>query len=40
MFNSFSGKDACKLLADGAQLVDVRSYIKDLFFFNDKAFID
>jgi 3-mercaptopyruvate sulfurtransferase SseA len=24
-FNSFSGKDACKLLADGAQLVDVRS---------------
>jgi phage shock protein E len=25
MFNSFSGKDACKLLADGAQLVDVRS---------------
>ena len=25
MLNSFSGKDACKLLADGAQLVDVRS---------------
>jgi rhodanese-related sulfurtransferase len=25
LFNSFSGKDACKLLADGAQLVDVRS---------------
>ncbi|WXU00476.1 MAG: Sulfurtransferase [Catillopecten margaritatus gill symbiont] len=25
MFNSFSGDDACKLLADGAQLVDVRS---------------
>ncbi|SMN00295.1 Phage shock protein E [uncultured Candidatus Thioglobus sp.] len=25
MFNSFSGEDACKLLADGAQLVDVRS---------------
>ncbi|AYQ55912.1 Phage shock protein E [Bathymodiolus thermophilus thioautotrophic gill symbiont] len=25
MFNSFSGSDACKLLADGAQLVDVRS---------------
>lgn len=25
MFNSFSSKDACKLLADGAQLVDVRS---------------
>ncbi|SHE21089.1 Phage shock protein E [Bathymodiolus brooksi thiotrophic gill symbiont] len=25
MFNSFSGNDACKLLADGAQLVDVRS---------------
>jgi phage shock protein E len=25
MFNSVSGKDACKLLADGAQLVDVRS---------------
>ncbi len=25
MFNSFSGNDACKLLAQGAQLVDVRS---------------
>jgi len=25
MFNSFTGKDACKLLANGAQLVDVRS---------------
>ncbi len=25
MFNSFSGNDACKLLAEGAQLVDVRS---------------
>ena len=25
MFNSFSGEDACKLLANGAQLVDVRS---------------
>jgi phage shock protein E len=25
MFNSFSSADACKLLADGAQLVDVRS---------------
>jgi phage shock protein E len=25
MFNSFSGSDACKLLADGAQLVDVRA---------------
>ncbi len=25
MFNSFSSSDACKLLADGAQLVDVRS---------------
>ncbi|BAS67156.1 rhodanese-like domain-containing protein [Bathymodiolus septemdierum thioautotrophic gill symbiont] len=25
MFNSFSGDDACKLLAAGAQLVDVRS---------------
>lgn len=25
MFNSFSGNDACKLLAAGAQLVDVRS---------------
>ncbi|SFV88725.1 Phage shock protein E [hydrothermal vent metagenome] len=25
MFNSFSGDDACKLLANGAQLVDVRS---------------
>lgn len=25
MFNSFSGTDACKLLAEGAQLVDVRS---------------
>jgi phage shock protein E len=25
MFNSFTGNDACKLLTDGAQLVDVRS---------------
>lgn len=25
MFNSFSKKDACKLLKSGAQLVDVRS---------------
>ncbi|ABL02715.1 Rhodanese domain protein [Candidatus Ruthia magnifica str. Cm (Calyptogena magnifica)] len=25
MFNSFSSSDACKLLANGAQLVDVRS---------------
>jgi phage shock protein E len=25
MFNSFSGNDACKLLSEGAQLVDVRS---------------
>lgn len=25
MLNSFSGEDACKLLADGAQLIDVRS---------------
>ncbi|HIL43077.1 MAG TPA: rhodanese-like domain-containing protein [Gammaproteobacteria bacterium] len=25
MFNSITGNDACKLLADGAQLVDVRS---------------
>lgn len=25
MFNSFTGNDACKLLANGAQLVDVRS---------------
>lgn len=25
MFNTFSSKDACKLLKDGAQLVDVRS---------------
>ncbi len=25
MFNTFSSKDACKLLANGAQLVDVRS---------------
>ncbi len=25
MFNSFSGNDACKLLAEGAQLIDVRS---------------
>jgi phage shock protein E len=25
MFNSIKGNDACKLLADGAQLVDVRS---------------
>jgi phage shock protein E len=25
MFNSFSGEDACKLLVNGAQLVDVRS---------------
>jgi len=25
MFNSFTGKDACKLLNEGAQLVDVRS---------------
>ncbi|WP_428086529.1 rhodanese-like domain-containing protein [Candidatus Thioglobus sp.] len=25
MFNSFSPADACKLLANGAQLVDVRS---------------
>ena len=25
MFNAFSSKDACKLLANGAQLVDVRS---------------
>lgn len=25
MFNAFTGNDACKLLADGAQLVDVRS---------------
>ncbi|KAA0444603.1 MAG: rhodanese-like domain-containing protein [Candidatus Thioglobus sp.] len=25
MFNSFSGDDACKLLKEGAQLVDVRS---------------
>ena len=25
MFNSFSSSDACKLIANGAQLVDVRS---------------
>ena len=25
MFNSFTGNDACKLIANGAQLVDVRS---------------
>jgi phage shock protein E len=25
MFNSFTGNDACKLLSEGAQLVDVRS---------------
>ncbi len=25
MFNTFTGDDACKLLAQGAQLVDVRS---------------
>jgi phage shock protein E len=25
MFNSFTGNDACKLLTEGAQLVDVRS---------------
>lgn len=25
MFNAFTGNDACKLLAEGAQLVDVRS---------------
>ena len=25
MFNSFTGNDACKLLSNGAQLVDVRS---------------
>lgn len=25
MFNSFTGADACKLLSQGAQLVDVRS---------------
>ncbi len=25
MFNSFSSADACKLLSEGAQLVDVRS---------------
>lgn len=25
MFNAFTGNDACKLLSEGAQLVDVRS---------------
>ncbi len=28
MFDSFTGIDACKLLADGAQLVDVRSSLE------------